>query len=390
MKQILLLCPLLLLFLGSCTSSPILLNQKFESFQIQKINENGIQNIQISPSSESWPLVQYKESSAHTLVAKNIKFAVIGDTGCRLKESKGRQFYQNCHLSDEWPYVALAQTVAKEDYSFLVHTGDYHYREHCSDKKLCPILSQSIGYGWDAWWDDFFKPSQPLFQKGPILFVRGNHEDCSRAYSGWGPLSVNSKKFSDLCEEIEPYQWIEMQDLVMINFDDSAFEDKKTLSSVDVARWTKILTDLKQRISKVKATKEIWFLSHKPVLGYFPNEEDAEPQEINDNLRTLMKSTQLLSMLDYILSGHVHNQQIITTEANVTQIIVGHSGTALDPFGRRIQTSKLISTTENRKSFGYALFERTGFKKWNWIFKNKNGQQDLKCAVKINTVKCAE
>ena len=38
---------------------------------------------------------------------------------------------------------------------------------------------------WAAWRDDFFVPASRLMKTAPWLFVRGNHELCSRAGPGW-------------------------------------------------------------------------------------------------------------------------------------------------------------------------------------------------------------
>lgn len=381
MKKI--LCILIVFIGASCSTSSKKLNESFDSFEIKKITENGVQSVAVNYQQQGWPSLRYKEGKSFNFVSKKIKIAVIGDTGCRLKESNGKKSYQKCNLISEWPYPVLTQQVAKEKYDFLIHTGDYHYREHCSEAE-CPTYTKSIGYGWDVWWEDFFKPTQVLFQKSPILFVRGNHEDCQRAYSGWNVLSASNKDFTESCQAVEPFQWVEMQDLVFINFDDSAFEDRKQLNSEDEKKWMDAFTSLAKRIENLNERKEIWFVAHKPVLGFVPD-EDAEPKEITENLKKILFKSGLLSKIDFYLGGHIHNQQIILNQEHLTQVIVGNSGTALDPFGRKIMNSQVITTTESKNSFGYAIFERTGFKRWNWFFKNGQGVTELEC--RVNTVR---
>ncbi|MBC7421354.1 MAG: metallophosphoesterase [Bdellovibrio sp.] len=386
MKNLIILSSILIVW-GGCQTSPKSVQLPFETFQVQKITEKGIQVVEISATQEAWPEVQYKELKPNSYNAKNIKIAVLGDTGCRLKESKSGARYQDCNQPSEWPYPQITKTIAAETYDFAIHTGDYHYREKCSDPKLCPMYTKSIGYGWDAWWDDFYGPSQPLFKRSPLLLVRGNHEECARAYSGWGPLSPIDKKFKDQCDEIEPYQWIEMDDLVLINFDDSSFEDRKTLKPEDRAKWAAIFKKMDEHILALKGKKEIWLITHRPVLGFFPSPEDAEPLAIVDNLKSVMTEAGA-THFDYYLSGHVHNQQVITTEKNAIQAIVGHTGTGLDPFGRKIMNQQMVTTSETARSFGYGIFERTGFKKWNWIFKDQNGAVVLNCKINAAKAKC--
>lgn len=387
MKKILVLS-LALLFWGSCKTTPSFFVFPFETFQIRKIVDKGVQTVELQATQTAWPDVAYKELTPLKLDSKKIKMAIIGDTGCRLKESKGTGTYQNCNLTGEWPFADIVQSLVKESYDFVVHTGDYHYREQCSDKKLCPGYAKSVGYGWNAWWDDFYGPSQALFKKSPLLFVRGNHEDCNRAYSGWGPLSVFNKKFADICEEIEPYQWIEMGDLVLINFDDSGFDDRKPSLEGQRLQWLREMQNISERISQLKTKKEIWFVSHKPVLAFYPEEKTNEPVAIDEYLKTLMSESGLIKKIDYFLSGHIHSQQLVISEKDMLQIIVGHSGSALNPFVRKIRSDKLISNTDTNKSFGYALFERKGFKDWKFTFKNVKGKTDLICTVKAKKVNC--
>jgi len=317
---------------------------------------------------------------------------VIGDTGCRLKESSNGSVYQDCSQPREWPYSDVVKSLENENYNFLIHTGDYHYREQCTDKKLCPGYAKYVGYVWGAWWDDFYGPTQPLFKKAPLLLVRGNHEDCNRAFAGWAPLSaISDRKFQDACVAVEPFQWIEMDDIVFINFDNSSMEERKEFSAADASMWTERFTQLKNKIETLKGKKEIWFLSHKPMFGYVPHEKDAEPKAIGTFMSDLLKKSGLYDKVDIFLAGHIHTQQVVPLNQKPTpklQLVVAHSGTSLDPFGRKILTDKILTTTENKYSFGYAVFEKLGFKKWKFVFKDTKGEAQLDCQSNKNKVVC--
>lgn len=380
---------LFILFLTSCqSSSKKFVTEPFEPIKINKIVSTGIQPVEVTYQKNKWPQVNYLAIEKNKMSSKNLRFAVIGDTGCRLKETAKGSSHQNCNVSNEWPYPELIQSLVKEKFSFAIHTGDYHYREHCTDEKLCPTYSKSVGYGWNAWWDDFYDPTQPLFKKTPVLLVRGNHEDCARAFQGWAPLSADNKDFNSDCAAIEPYQWIELEDMVFINFDDSAFQDRKLSPEKDRKKWLEIFNEISMRIKNLQGKKEIWFLAHKPVSGFVPDDKIAEPFAIGNFLKDLLSESGLLKQVDYFLSGHIHNQQFVVADKNMLQIIVGHSGTALDPFGRKINNQKLISSTDTKYSFGYGIFERLGFKKWKMIFKNADGSLDMVCKITNKKVSC--
>ncbi len=381
---------LIILIWGACQSPSIVYQPQFVNFKVQKITEKGIEAVDVQFNKlENWPDTHFLPAEKINFSYKKIKIAVLGDTGCRLKETTSKNSYQKCSDTTEWPYAQVIQSIVKENFDFAIHTGDYHYREQCSDPVLCSAYTKSIGYGWSAWWDDFYGPTQALFKKAPILLVRGNHEDCNRAYSGWNILSPLNRKFTEACEEIEPYQWIEMGDLIFINFDDSAYEDRKEMSPAEQQKHLNVLMKIHERIDLVSTKKEIWFLAHKPVYAYTADKKNrAEIKPITPNLQNAMQTAGLLNKVDYILSGHIHNQQLVLNKDSLAQIIVGHSGSALDPFNEKIKNKKLISTTYTPFSFGYALFERQGFKKWKMQFKNTAGQLEMQCLVVGKKISC--
>ncbi len=384
------LLPLFVLILWcGCQSLPQLQRPEFEQFSIQKITSNGIDSVTLKSNLSDWPTLQHLKPAPILFDTKNLRVAVIGDTGCRLKDAKGKASYQNCSQAKEWPYPEVTKSLGTENYDFAIHTGDYHYREHCTDPKLCAVYTAHSGYNWNAWWNDFFAPSLPLFKKSPWIFVRGNHEDCSRAYRGWSVLSPSLKRNLDLCDEVETYQWIEMDDLVFINFDDSSFEDRKDLLPAEVEKWKPQFLKLATQIKNMPIKKEIWFVAHKPVSGFVPNPIDGEPIAIKPNMLTMMKQTGLFEHIDFFLSGHIHNQQVLSfPNVAKVQLIVGHGGSSLDPFGRKIMTEALTTVTENKYSFGYAVFHRTGFKKWDFLFKNQFGEEQLHCHFEKNKLNC--
>lgn len=387
------LCSAAFLVLSACSSTPKSESpaSNFKAFQIRKITGSGLQTVGLKPQSSDWPALSFQTSDKNAdkfkMNASQLRLAVIGDTGCRLKESKGTYSYQNCLDGQDWIFPQLAQSVAKENYDFLIHTGDYHYREHCT-REECANVTKSSGYGWAAWWDDFYGPSQDLFKKSPVLLMRGNHEDCERAHVGWAPLSAHQQQFNSECRDIEDYQWIEMQDLVFINFDNSSLSGSGKIKDKHRKKWLPLLKQVTERIQKEAQGKEVWLLTHVPAFGFVPDQKLAEPIEASDRFAVLAKEAGLLQKVDYILSGHVHSQQVVPRKQLPLQIIVGNSGTVLDAFGRIINNHRVITTTETRSSYGYAVFEREGFKKWKLHFKDKDGEKVLMCEMEQQRVFC--
>ncbi|MDG1472277.1 MAG: metallophosphoesterase [Ascidiaceihabitans sp.] len=127
------------------------------------------------------------------------KVAVVGDTGCRVKGGD----VQDCDgakaakatpqatdtsgdltlVRPPWDYVGLANATAAQSPDLLIHVGDMHYREYGYCGTKCD--QRTVGYSWISWQADYFAPSKNLFAAAPMIPVRGNHEDCSRAWNGW-------------------------------------------------------------------------------------------------------------------------------------------------------------------------------------------------------------
>ncbi|MGZ3726415.1 MAG: metallophosphoesterase family protein [Pseudobdellovibrio sp.] len=372
----------------SSKKNPQPTQQTFQTFEIKKITEHGLQSLEIAPSAKEWPDVDFDDVVPLPFKSENLKFAVVGDTGCRLKESNGKNVYQNCADENEWPYKTVIKSLMNEKFDFMIHTGDYHYREQCSDRTICPRYTRSFGYNWAAWWDDFYGPNQELFKKTPMLLVRGNHEDCTRAYAGWEPISVFNKQFDEKCEQVEPFQWIEIDDMVIVNFDDAGFDEKHETSKAEQARFLIQFKEISERISQLKTKKEIWLVTHKPVFAFLPSKDKSGYTPASRSLKAVLDQSDLLPKIDYILSGHVHTQQLVMNRDGLRQIIVANSGTALEPFGKKIRTNKLISLTDNENGFGYAMFERLGFRKWQVQFKNRDGKTEMECHIQDKKIKC--
>ena len=134
------------------------------------------------------------ESQALALPVANPKrILVIGDTGCRVKDTAllppaarvvgGLSEIQDCEDPAKWPFKQLAKSAAAEKPDLVIHVGDYLYRETpCPDPAKCGNI---YGYDWPGWNADFFAPAASLLQAAPWIFVRGNHEDCDRAWQGF-------------------------------------------------------------------------------------------------------------------------------------------------------------------------------------------------------------
>ena len=55
------------------------------------------------------------------------RVVLLGDTGCRMKQSENA--FQDCNDPARWPFASVAAQAALASADLVVHLGDLHYRE---------------------------------------------------------------------------------------------------------------------------------------------------------------------------------------------------------------------------------------------------------------------
>lgn len=310
------------------------------------------------------------------------KIILIGDTDCRLKESKYGDSYQNCKDTKDWQYAAVMEKIAAEKPDLIIHVEDYHYREECSEGKVCRQYTDTIGYGWRSWEADFFAPSQKGFAAAPWIFVRGNHEDCKRAFEGYKLITEQS--WSSACIPNEKTEYIQIGNLLLVNLDTASVSDRPE-SPENEAFWEQQFKDIEKNIAGSTA-KQIWLITHKPIVGLVNNGK-GELSPLNINLQKAFAKTNLKSKFEYLIAGHIHNTQILKADSFPKQLVVGNSGSALDDSEPLMNPEKILksnigglkitqffSDTKSGHSFGYALMTKSADDmNWQLSFKDLDG-----------------
>ncbi len=302
---------------------------------------------------------------------------ILGDTGCRIKEGKIKSEFQDCNDPNVWPFKKIVEEASKENPELIIHLGDFHYREKCSAGQPCEKYSPVIGYEWKPWELDFFQPMQSLLLKTPIIIVRGNHEDCSRAFLGYKTLLANYTWNKD-CVEYEEPQIMTIGDIAIVNIDTSSITDMPVDNNEAI--WVKRFNDVYEKISKLNV-KHIWMVTHKPIYGIAPFKIALFP--INIHLRNYFEKSLLKDKVSLILSGHIHSSMIVTPKKYAKQIVLGNSGTDLTSFPVKITKSTLDSMSYKNayittSGFGYAVLKKGDDQSWTIIFKDSNGKENYK------------
>ncbi|MDS3861111.1 metallophosphoesterase [Thermosynechococcaceae cyanobacterium BACA0444] len=277
--------------------------------------------------------------------AKIEKILVVGDTGCRLK---GKQF-QACNDPQAWPWATIAHEAAAWQPDLIIHVGDYYYREAPCPAGHAGCVGSPWGDNWPAWNADFFTPAQPLLSAAPWVFLRGNHELCSRGGQGWFHF-LDPRPQPTPCSDYTPAYQIPLSPLNLIVLDSAAAEDL-------IAQPTSAATYREQLSPFLKINSSpTWLLTHRPVWG-IGEAAQGTLYRINATLQQAVSSLNLTA-LNTIFSGHIHLYQSLNFGADPRQIIVGNSGTELNepiitPLVGKTIAGKTIQSSQASANFGY-------------------------------------
>jgi hypothetical protein len=330
-------------------------------------------------------------------VAEPRRIVVIGDTGCRLKDSASGGAFQACNDPAAWPFATIAGRAAAWAPDLVIHVGDYLYRE-----SPCPAGNPGCagspfgGATWAAWEADFFAPAAPLLRVAPWVFVRGNHETCDRAGAGWFRF-LDPFPYTDVCQDYTPPYTVPLGDLQILMLDSSIVDDIEEKPE-QVAAYREQLVQVGAMAALNPAAREnAWLLMHHPLWAFgHAGVVDGMEQLFRDNPNlqaaaagTLPPATRL------VLTGHIHLFEALDfAGARPSQLVAGTGGTALDP---QI-TTPLAGLTIDRMAvaegtalarFGYLTVERSagGFA---GMLRGVDGSPLVTCRLDGPRLRCAE
>lgn len=249
--------------------------------------------------------------------------AAIGDTGCRVSRWDPPQ---DCGAATDWPLRAIATRLAAERPDLIVHVGDYIYREAPCPPGIAACAGSPWGDNQATWQADVFDPMGRLLPVAPWVFLRGNHESCSREGVGWfryfdpRPMPKGCERFT------EPYS-LELAGLPPLVVVDTA-EAGDTQSSSELNRAYREQLSAVERLAKPNS----WLLTHKPIAGGVLLLDGREQVVTNATFQSIAASG-LPSSIDLVISGHIHLAEALLfaeSSGRPTQLITGNGGTRLD------------------------------------------------------------
>jgi calcineurin-like phosphoesterase family protein len=316
-------------------------------------------------------------------VSEPRRIAVIGDTGCRLK----RQYVQACNDPQQWPFRLIAEVIAHMKPDLVVHVGDYHYRETPCPAGNAGCAGSPFGDTWAVWRADFFAPADTLLKGVPWVFVRGNHEECSRGGQGWSralePYVFDAEKGCN--GDGKPFA-VRLPGLTLAVMDVASAQEEK----VDDAQAQ---TYREQYRSLAEITSgPTWLLQHRPIWS--PGGVVAG-KLVGDN-RTLAEAATgvIPEHVALMLSGHHHLFQVLSYQSNLPpQIISGHGGDYLnqgpsaDPAGWIVNGVTVKGGLNITGTFGFLVLETQG-DGWQLTNYDKLGTALKACFLKGRAAAC--
>jgi len=352
--------------------------------------------------------------SLRNVTSKPQRVAVVGDTGCRMKAGHSLDDgFQNCGDPDDWEFAKVARQVAAWKPDLIIQVGDYIYREHecpegCGNCAGSPF--NGPGMRMATWNAEFFDPGKPMLEAAPIVFVRGDHEKCERAGSGYFRF-LDGSPLQPCTDFSDPYA-LDFEGLQLVVMDTVQAEGTSLSPELVVDRYAR---DFEQAAKL--ATGNTWLVSHRPIWALRPapaagaatTTDACDNQTIPDELivqdlsvtvqHALARSTlegRLPDEVDLVLTGHIHLGEVLSfTGRRPPQMVVGISGTKLLPSvstdlvgkeiaGERITHALLLS------AHGFFGFDPQPHDVWRADVRDVAGASLATCKVGDKVASCQE
>jgi predicted phosphodiesterase len=321
-------------------------SQLHENITSCEYNVTGAKTVEIRDAKYVIPSKQIK------------KFVVMGDSGCESSVFDSRFNNQNCADRTTWGFAKVAEQVAKMNVDFVVHMGDYAYRNKYKTKQ---DKEKNAQMQWFFFREEFFKPAEVLLNNTPMVFIRGNHESCSKMGKAWN-LFLDAGSYKNECFSRAPFYNINFDNINFAVLDVSKAPVGQKYREKDIEKYKKEFANV---YSEVKPNT--WLLMHHPVVALKKlNEQEYFPNILESYVIKTAFEDSYVSKIPVAISGHFHALASITRDKdNFRQFIVGNGGTLLH------KTKKTYYKYKDNNSqgqvavkFGFLLFEDIGQTKW--------------------------
>jgi hypothetical protein len=346
--------------------------------------ETGFQNVVCSARvSKDSRQVGLAGLALPTKLEKPRRIVILGDTGCRLKGP----IIQGCNNPQSWPFAKVAQLAAAQKPDLVIHVGDYYYRETPCPSGREECAGSPYGDTWDTWNTEFFSPARPLLEAAPWIFVRGNHESCSRGGKGWFRLLDADPTPRTCPAQSNPFA-VDLGGLIFYVLDSADTEDRSAPPEA-VRAFDRQLAVLGSRPADGRG----WIVTHRPIWGTVPVPILGLSVPINETEQAAARNHDLAG-IQLVLSGHVHDFTSYSFGPDrPAQLIVGtggdlpQGGEDATPRRSAVTIDGMRADTLSFERFGYFVFDRSG-SDWLGAFHDISDRVIARCRLHGRALSC--
>jgi hypothetical protein len=313
------------------------------------------------------------------------RIVMFGDTGCRLKTGDPTQA---CNDPKAWPFPKVAAMAAAAHPDLMIHVGDYEYREEACPAGNAGCVGSPYGYGWDAWYADFFQPAAPLLAAAPWIMVRGNHEDCSRAGEGWFRF-LDPSPMPEACRDLTGDYVVWLGDFGVVVVDGAKVRDGAGEDSDQVAVLRRQFIEL---LAKIPAYA--WLVTHKPVNAMLAKPNNPQVNIVANRVLQAALGADMPASVHMYVAGHIHFFQAVDFGgARPPQLVVGTGGDNLEDMptaavtGADINGLKVVNAV-TYSGFGYMVWDRVSNDAWSGTLFDVDGKVINHCRLVDHSLSC--
>lgn len=309
------------------------------------------------------------------------RIVVMGDTGCRLSASHG--LYQECNNNSLWPFARVARSVEAAAPDVIIYTGDYIYREDKCPRGDMGCKHSPFGDKQKTWEADWLFPAAPIHAAAPLVLIRGNHETCKRAGTGWFRY-LDARPLPADCEDsTDP--WVVDLGAVQVGVMDVANTEDENEEPLDWL-FAQQLDELDRNL-----TKRSWIAAHRPFWGFGADDDTGKLVTPTETLQDAVREAGLPRTTQFLIGAHIHLAEVLDFGGKrPPQLIAANSGTQLVPYvdpPKRID-GVAIRSLEVLYQYGFVVMDHQGRNRWSISFRDIEGRELERCHLQGRRVRC--
>ena len=325
-------------------------------------------------------------------VSRPNRILLIGDTGCRLKDS----FIQACNDSALWPFQVGADVASLLRPDLVIHVGDFHYRETACPAGNTGCAGSPFGDTRAVWRADFFAPARLLLETAPWIFVRGNHEECDRGGIGWArtldPYPFNPQEGVDGCLKTAAPFGADIGGITVAVMDTATAAESKANE-----QQAALYREQFKSIATLAPSGIVWLAFHRVIWS---TDGTVVPEKSGGDNKTLALAANgnIPANVQLMLNGHQHKFEVDAYEEDIpVAIISGHGGDLLspqaptNPVGLVVNGMHIKAGFAKPRTFGFSMLERTPEAapgQWTITDYDTQGQPLGRCRIDGRSVDC--